>query len=80
MTQIQETIVNKINILPIIEQEKVLDFIESRIKISAQTASRKSVGVMLKECLADVPIEVLEAMPSDLSENFDQYMSVEKAK
>ena len=80
MTQIQETIVNKISILPITEQKKVLEFIESRINISTQTTPRQSLGGMLKECLADVPNEVLETMPSDLSENFDQYLFGEKAK
>ena len=80
MTQIQETIINKISILPITEQKKVLEFIESRINISTQKTPRKSFGGMLKECLADVPSEVLETMPSDLSENFDQYLFGEKAK
>ena len=80
MTQIQEAIVSKISNLPIIEQKKVLEFIESRIKTSTQITPRKSLGGMLKDCLADVPDEILETMPSDLSENFDQYMFGEKAK
>jgi hypothetical protein len=71
MTQIQETIVNKISILPIIEQEKVLEFIEHRIKIST-AAPRKSLGGMLNDCLANVPKEMLESLPSDLAENFDR--------
>ena len=80
MTQIQEAIVSKISNLPIIEQKKVLEFIESRIKTSSQTVPRKSLGGMLKDCLADVPDEILETMPGDLSENFDQYMFGEKPK
>ena len=80
MTQIQEAIVDKIGVLPIIEQKKVLEFIESRIKNSTKTSPRKSLGGMLRDCLAGVPDEVLETMPSDLSENFDQYMFGEKTK
>ena len=80
MTQIQEAIFDKIGILPIIEQKKVLEFIESRIKHSTQSTPRQSLGAMLRNCLADVPDEVLERMPIDLSENFDQYMFGEKAK
>ncbi len=79
MTQIQETIVKKIGILPFVEQEKVLEFIESRIKIST-TEPRKTLGEMLNDCLVDVPKEMLENLPSDLSENFDQYMFGEKTK
>jgi hypothetical protein len=79
MTQIQEAIVNKVSILPFVEQEKVLEFIESRIKIST-SKPRKSLGGMLNDCLADVPKEMLENLPSDLSENFDQYMFGEKTK
>ena len=80
MTQIQEAIVNKINILPITEQEKVLKYIETRIKISSHTTPRKSLGGMLRDCLAGVPDELLEKMPVDLSGNFDKYMFGERAK
>lgn len=66
-TAIQE----KVHILPVEQQEEVLNFIETLPK---QKTPLQRLGQLIDKSLAKVPKEVIEKLPVDGSENLDHYL------
>ncbi len=62
-------VAEKVAVLPIEKQQKVLDFVESIEKLERQTLLEK-----LEVISKSVPEEVWEKLPADGAENIDHYL------
>lgn len=67
-TDVVQTIVEKVKVLSIEQQEKVLEFVENL------QPSRRTLWEIWKEHLKDIPEEELDKIPTDASVNLDHYL------
>ena len=65
-TAIQE----KVHILPVEQQEEVLEFVEN---LPAKKTSLQRLGELIDECFGDLTPEELAELPEDGSYNLDHY-------
>lgn len=67
-TELEKTIVTKVNSLSVAQQEKVLEF------VSELPPPRRSLWEMWQERLKDIPDEEWDNVPTDASVNLDHYL------
>ena len=72
-TEIAETIYEKVKILSLDEQQKVLEIVEEKISVSQKKDSRP-IWEVAREISESVPFEEWEKLPSDGSVNHDHYL------
>ncbi len=68
---LSKVVAEKVAILPIEKQQKVLDFVES---IEEKEPQKKSLFEKLAEIRERVPEEVWDKIPTDGAENHDHYL------
>lgn len=68
---LSKVVAEKVAVLPIEKQQKVLDFVES---IEEKEPQKKSLFEKLAEIRERVPEEVWEKLPTDGAENHDHYL------
>ncbi|MGI8668892.1 MAG: hypothetical protein ACR2J3_03480 [Aridibacter sp.] len=76
---LSKVVAEKVAILPIEQQQKVLDFVES---IEEKEPQKKSLFEKIEERVGKLSEETLEKLPTDGAENLDHYLygSPKKAK
>jgi len=72
-TEIAETIFEKVKILSLDEQKKVLKIIEKKVSASQKKNSRP-IWEIAEEISKSVPLEEWKKLPSDGSVNHDHYL------
>ncbi len=72
-TEIAQTIFEKVRVLPLNEQEEVLEFVEGKLS-SAQKKDSRPIWEVAKEISESVQLEEWEKLPSDGSINHDHYL------
>lgn len=68
-TDLAQIVAEKMQVLPIEKQQKILDFVESIEQPKKQTLLNK-----LEAISKSVPDEVWEKLPTDGAENIDHYL------
>ncbi|MDQ3635108.1 MAG: hypothetical protein ACR2MD_02025 [Aridibacter sp.] len=68
---LSKVVAEKVAVLPIEKQQKVLDFVES---IEEKEPQKKSLFEKLAEIRERVPEEVWDKIPTDGAENHDHYL------
>ncbi|MGK7874699.1 MAG: DUF2281 domain-containing protein [Xenococcaceae cyanobacterium] len=68
---IAKTVMDKLNKLPLEQQQEVLDFVEF---LAQRSIPRQSIWDKIEARMAQVPPEVLAELPADASENLDHYL------
>jgi hypothetical protein len=68
---ISDRVVEKLNELPVEQQQQVLDFVEFMLQ---KHKPLKSIWDKIQEIMADVPPEDLAEIPADASLNLDHYL------
>ncbi|CAN5464658.1 hypothetical protein BH20ACI1_BH20ACI1_07910 [soil metagenome] len=66
-----ETVAEKMQVLPLEEQKKILEFVES---IEAEEPQKKSLFEKIEERVNKLSRETLEKLPTDGAENLDHYL------
>ncbi len=76
---LSKVVAEKVSVLPIEKQQKVLDFVES---IEEKEPQKKSLFEKIEERVSKLSEETLEKLPTDGAENLDHYLygSPKKAK
>lgn len=72
-TEIAETIFEKVKNLPLAEQKKVLEIVESQLTKVVSENSRP-IWEVIAEISSEIPDEEWEKLPSDGSVNHDHYL------
>jgi hypothetical protein len=70
-TNLEQSLEEKIRALAPEQQQKVLDFVEGLID---DRPKGRSLWEMARDCMKNVPQEVLDELPVDASENLDHYL------
>ncbi len=68
-TDLSQVVAEKMQILPIEEQQKVVEFVDSLTK-----AKRKTLLEKIEERVGKLSAETLEKLPIDGAENIDHYL------
>lgn len=75
MTNLEQTIIEKIHAFPPEKQQKLLDYAETLEdeKVSEDT-ERQTIWEMVKDIIEEVPKEQWDKLPTDGSINVDHYL------
>ncbi len=72
-TDIATSIFEKVKILPISDQRKVLEIVEKKV-FATQKKSTRPIWEVIAEISSEIPDEEWEKLPSDGSANLDHYL------
>ncbi len=81
MTNLEQTIIEKVHAFPPEKQKKLLDFAETLedAKIVEET-ERQTLWELVKDIIEEVPKEAWDELPTDGSINVDHYLYGHKKK
>lgn len=68
-TDLAQIVAEKMQVLPVEEQQKVVEFVDSLAKIKRKTLQEK-----IAERVGKLSAETLEKLPADGAENLDHYL------
>lgn len=71
---ITEVIVEKLQQLPLEQQQEVLDFVESLVQKRPARASHQTIWDRIDEIVKQVPEEAWDRVPTDGAEQHDHYL------
>ena len=74
-TDLAQVVAEKMQVLPIEKQQKVLEFVEDLTQ-----ANRKTIWEKIDERVNNLSAETLEKLPADGAENLDHYLYGAKKK
>lgn len=72
-SDVAKTIFEKVQILPLAEQKKVLEIVEQKVS-SSRKKNARPIWEIAKEIGESIPLEEWEKIPSDGSVNHDHYL------
>lgn len=72
-SDVAKTIFEKVQILPVDEQKKVLEIVEQKVS-SSRKKNARPIWEIAKEIGESIPLEEWENIPSDGSVNHDHYL------
>jgi len=81
MTNLEQTIIEKVHAFPPEKQKKLLDYAETLedVKIAEET-ERQTLWELVKDIIEEVPKEAWDELPTDGSINVDHYLYGHKKK
>ncbi len=79
MTNLEQTIIEKVHAFPPEKQQKILEYAES-LDETNQEATHETLWDMVKEFAEEVPEEAWDELPTDGSINVDHYLYGHKKK
>ena len=81
MTNLEQTIIEKVHAFPPEKQKKLLDYAETLedAEISQET-EHQTIWEMVKDIIEEVPNEAWDELPTDGSINVDHYLYGHKKK
>lgn len=79
MTNLEQSIIEKIHSFPPEKQRKMLDYAES-LETNGGGASNQTLWEMVKDIIEEVPDEAWDEIPADSSVNIDHYLYGHKKK
>lgn len=71
VSDVAQTVFEKLIVLPLEQQHQVLEFVE---EMERKYRPRRTLSEIVEECFKDVPPEDLAEIPTDASENLDHYL------
>ncbi len=75
MTNLEQTIIEKVHTFPPEKQQKLLDYAETlEVEETAEEAEHQTIWDMVKEFAEEVPQEAWNDLPTDGSINVDHYL------
>ena len=75
MTNLEQTIIEKVHAFPPEKQQKLLDYAETlEVEETAEEAKHQTIWDMVKEFAEEVPQEAWNDLPTDGSINVDHYL------
>jgi hypothetical protein len=75
MTNLEQTIIEKVHAFPPEKQQKLLDYAETlEVEETAEEAEHQTIWDMVKEFAEEVPQEAWNDLPTDGSINVDHYL------
>lgn len=77
MTNLEQTIIEKIHAFPPEKQQKLLDYAEI---LEVEETRHQTIWDMVKEFAEEVPEEAWDELPTDSSINVDHYLYGHKKK
>jgi len=81
MTNLEQTIIEKVHAFPPEKQQKLLDYVEIlEEEKTAEEAEHQTIWDMVKEFAEEVPKEAWDELPTDGSINVDHYLYGHKKK
>ena len=81
MTNLEQTIIEKVHAFPPEKQQKLLDYAEIlEEEKTAEEAEHQTIWDMVKEFAEEVPKEAWDELPTDGSINVDHYLYGHKKK
>jgi len=81
MTNLEQTIIEKIHAFPPEKQQKLLDYAETlEDEETAKETEHQTIWDMVKEFAEEVPKEAWDELPTDGSINVDHYLYGHKKK
>lgn len=81
MTNLEQTIIEKIHAFPPEKQQKLLDYAESLENgETTQETKHQTIWEMVKDIIEEVPKEAWDELPTDGSINVDHYLYGHKKK
>ncbi len=72
-TEVAQTIFEKVKILPIEQQQQVLEMVEQKLHEN-QSENSRPIWEIITEISSRIPLEEWEKLPSDGSINHDHYL------
>jgi len=79
MTNLEQTIIEKVYAFPPEKQQKILEYAET-LNETEQEASHETLWDMVKDLVEQVPKEAWDELPTDGSINVDHYLYGHKKK
>ncbi len=81
MTNLEQTIIEKVHAFPPEKQQKLLDYAESLENgETMQETKHQTIWEMVKDIIEEVPKEAWDELPTDGSINVDHYLYGHKKK
>lgn len=81
MTNLEQTIIEKVHAFPPEKQKKLLDYAETlEVEETPKETKHQTIWDMVKEFAEEVPKEAWDELPTDGSINIDHYLYGHKKK
>jgi hypothetical protein len=81
MTNLEQTIIEKVHAFPPEKQKKLLDYAETlEVEETTEETEHQTIWDMVKEFAEEVPKEAWDELPTDGSINVDHYLYGHKKK
>lgn len=81
MTNLEQTIIEKVHAFPPEKQKKLLDYAQTlEVEETAEATERQTIWEMVKDIIEEVPKEAWDELPTDGSINVDHYLYGHKKK
>ncbi len=81
MTNLEQTIIEKVHAFPTEKQKKLLDYAETlEVEETAEETECQTIWEMVKDIIEEVPKEAWDELPTDGSINVDHYLYGHKKK
>ncbi len=81
MTNLEQTIIEKVHAFPPEKQKKLLDYAETlEVEETAEETECQTIWEMVKDIIEEVPKEAWDELPTDGSINIDHYLYGHKKK
>ncbi|MDQ6786632.1 MAG: hypothetical protein M3033_07405 [Acidobacteriota bacterium] len=81
MTNLEQTIIEKVHAFPPEKQKKLLDYAETlEVEETAEETEHQTIWDMVKDIIEEVPKEAWDELPTDGSINVDHYLYGHKKK
>ena len=81
MTNLEQTIIEKVHAFPPEKQKKLLDYAETlEVEETTEETKHQTIWDMVKEFAEEVPKEAWDELPTDGSINVDHYLYGHKKK
>ena len=81
MTNLEQTIIEKVHAFPPEKQKKLLDYAEIlEVEETAGEIEHQTIWEMVKDIIEEVPKEAWDELPTDGSINVDHYLYGHKKK
>jgi hypothetical protein len=81
MTNLEQTIIEKVHAFPQSKQQKLLQYAEElENEVSAESPKHQTIWEMVKDIIEEVPKEEWDKLPTDGSINVDHYLYGHKKK
>jgi hypothetical protein len=81
MTNLEQTIIEKVHAFPPEKQKKLLDYAETlEVEETTEEAKHQTIWEMVKDIIEEIPKEAWDELPTDGSINVDHYLYGHKKK